>query len=159
MNGLPKLNYVKDHLCSSCELGKAKHSKFKSKAVPSSKARLHLLHMDSCGSMRVESINGNKCILVVVDDYSSYTWTHFLRSKDETLEDSDHNYSEVGTQDHNYEPSSSMLVTQVVPTVDTTITSSSQELELLFSSMFDEYFNGDNQVVSRSFAVTDKRQT
>ncbi|GJS55960.1 pentatricopeptide repeat-containing protein [Tanacetum coccineum] len=53
---------------------------------------------------------------------------------------------------------SSTLVPQVVPTAYMTITSSLQELELLFSLMFDEYFIGDNQVVSRSFTVTDKRQ-
>nr|GEV42388.1 hypothetical protein [Tanacetum cinerariifolium] len=44
--GLPKLKYVKDQLCSSCELSKAKRSSFKSKAVPSLKGRLNLLHMD-----------------------------------------------------------------------------------------------------------------
>ncbi|GKA53376.1 retrovirus-related pol polyprotein from transposon TNT 1-94 [Tanacetum coccineum] len=37
--GLPKLKYVKDQLCSSCELGKAKRSTFKTKIVPSSKGR------------------------------------------------------------------------------------------------------------------------
>nr|GEZ74804.1 hypothetical protein [Tanacetum cinerariifolium] len=84
--GLPKLKYVKDQLCSSCELSKAKRSSFKSKAVPSSKRRLNLLHMDLCGPMRVASINGKKYILVIVDDYSRYTWTLFLRSKDETPE-------------------------------------------------------------------------
>nr|GFB53025.1 retrovirus-related Pol polyprotein from transposon TNT 1-94 [Tanacetum cinerariifolium] len=42
--------------------------------------------MDLCGLMRVESINGKKYVLVIVDDYSRYTWTHFLRSKDETPE-------------------------------------------------------------------------
>nr|GEW52071.1 retrovirus-related Pol polyprotein from transposon TNT 1-94 [Tanacetum cinerariifolium] len=84
--GLPKLKYVKDQLCSSCEVSKAKRSSFKSKAVPSSKGRLNLLHMDLCGPMRVASINGNKYILVIVDEYSIYTWTMFLRSKDETPE-------------------------------------------------------------------------
>ncbi|GJS22995.1 retrovirus-related pol polyprotein from transposon TNT 1-94 [Tanacetum coccineum] len=83
---LPKLKYVKNQLCSSYELSKAKRSSFKSKVVPSSKGRLNLLHMDLCGPMRVESINGKKYILVIVDDYSRYTWTLFLRSKDETLE-------------------------------------------------------------------------
>ncbi|GJV02536.1 retrovirus-related pol polyprotein from transposon TNT 1-94 [Tanacetum coccineum] len=53
MIGLTKLKYVKDQLCSSCEL---------------------------------KSINGKKYILVIVDDYSRYTYTLFLRSKDETLE-------------------------------------------------------------------------
>nr|GEY03529.1 putative RNA-directed DNA polymerase [Tanacetum cinerariifolium] len=84
--GLPKLKYVKDQLCSSCELSKAKRSSFKSKVVPSSKRRLNLLHMDLCGLMRVTSINGKKYILVIVNDYSRYTWTVFLHSKDETLE-------------------------------------------------------------------------
>ncbi|GJV43994.1 retrovirus-related pol polyprotein from transposon TNT 1-94 [Tanacetum coccineum] len=84
VNGLPKLKFVKDHLCSSCELGKAKRKSFHTKTTPSSKRRLQLLHMDLCGPMRVESINGKKYVLVIVDDYSRYTWTHFLRSKDET---------------------------------------------------------------------------
>ncbi|GKF21782.1 retrovirus-related pol polyprotein from transposon TNT 1-94, partial [Tanacetum coccineum] len=80
---LPKLKYVRDQLCSSCEMSKAKRSSF---AIPSSKGRLNLLHMDLCGPMRVASINGKKYILVIVDDYSRYTWTLFLRSKDETPE-------------------------------------------------------------------------
>ncbi|GJY30518.1 retrovirus-related pol polyprotein from transposon TNT 1-94 [Tanacetum coccineum] len=63
MIGLPKLKYVKDQLCSSCELSKAKRSSFKTKVVPSSKGRLNLLHMDLCSPMRVESINGKKYIL------------------------------------------------------------------------------------------------
>nr|GEW38907.1 ribonuclease H-like domain-containing protein [Tanacetum cinerariifolium] len=84
--GLPKLKYVKDQLCSSYELSKVKRSSFKSKAVPSLKRRLNLLYMDLCGPMRVASINGKKYILVIVDDYSRYTWTLFLRSKDETPE-------------------------------------------------------------------------
>nr|GEX45006.1 retrovirus-related Pol polyprotein from transposon TNT 1-94 [Tanacetum cinerariifolium] len=84
--GLPKLKYVKDQLCSSCKLSKAKRSSFKSKVVPSSKGRPNLLHMDLRGPMRVASINGKKYILVIVDDYSRYTWTLFLRSKYETPE-------------------------------------------------------------------------
>nr|GFC59283.1 integrase, catalytic region, zinc finger, CCHC-type, peptidase aspartic, catalytic [Tanacetum cinerariifolium] len=45
---------------------------------------LNTLHMDLCGPMRVETINGKKYILVIVDDYSRFTWVKFLRSKDET---------------------------------------------------------------------------
>ncbi|GJY68701.1 retrovirus-related pol polyprotein from transposon TNT 1-94 [Tanacetum coccineum] len=40
--------------------------------------------MDLCGLMRVESINGKKCILFIVDDYSRFTWVKLLESKDET---------------------------------------------------------------------------
>nr|GFA50160.1 retrovirus-related Pol polyprotein from transposon TNT 1-94 [Tanacetum cinerariifolium] len=84
--GLPKLKFVKDHLCSSCELGKAKQKSFQSKTTSSSKRGLQLLHMDLCGPMRVASINGKRYVLVILDDYSRYTWTHFLRSKNETHE-------------------------------------------------------------------------
>ncbi|GJW40477.1 retrovirus-related pol polyprotein from transposon TNT 1-94 [Tanacetum coccineum] len=84
--GLPKLKYVKDQLCSSCEVSKAKRSSFKTKIVPSLKGRLNLLHMDLCGPMLVASINRKKYILVIVDDYSRYTWTLFLQSRDETPE-------------------------------------------------------------------------
>ncbi|GJX95389.1 retrovirus-related pol polyprotein from transposon TNT 1-94 [Tanacetum coccineum] len=86
VNGLPKLKYVNDQLCSSCKMGKAKRSNFKTKTIPSSKGWLHLLHMDLCGPMWVESINGKKYILVIVDDYSRYTWTYFMRSKDKIPE-------------------------------------------------------------------------
>ncbi|GJX17725.1 retrovirus-related pol polyprotein from transposon TNT 1-94 [Tanacetum coccineum] len=84
--GLPKLKYVKDQLCSSCKVSKANRSSFKTKVVPSSKGQLNLLYMYLCGPMRVASINGKKHILVIIDDYSRYTWTLFLRSKDETPE-------------------------------------------------------------------------
>ncbi|GJS95986.1 retrovirus-related pol polyprotein from transposon TNT 1-94 [Tanacetum coccineum] len=69
---------------TSSQAWKAKRKSFHTKTTPSSKRRLQLLHMDLCGPMRVESINGKKYVLVIVDDYSRYTWTHFLRSKDET---------------------------------------------------------------------------
>ncbi|GJR39435.1 integrase, catalytic region, zinc finger, CCHC-type containing protein [Tanacetum coccineum] len=61
--GLPKLKYVKDQLCSSCEVSKVKQSSFKLKTVPSSKGRLNLLHTNLCGPMRVAIINGKKYIL------------------------------------------------------------------------------------------------
>ncbi|GJR56709.1 retrovirus-related pol polyprotein from transposon TNT 1-94 [Tanacetum coccineum] len=67
--GLPKLKYVKNQLCSSCEASKSKRSSFKTKTVPSSKGRLNWLHMDLCGPMRVASINGKKYILA--SDYGN----------------------------------------------------------------------------------------
>nr|GFB66455.1 putative ribonuclease H-like domain-containing protein [Tanacetum cinerariifolium] len=80
---LLKFKYHKEHLCPSCEQGKSKRASHPPKLVPNSRQRLHLLHMDLCGPMRIASINGKRYILVIVDDYSRYTWLHFLRSKDE----------------------------------------------------------------------------
>ncbi|GJT48077.1 retrovirus-related pol polyprotein from transposon TNT 1-94 [Tanacetum coccineum] len=52
-------------------------------AEDTNQEKLYLFHMDLCGPMRVESINEKKYILVIVDDYSRFTWVRFLRSKDE----------------------------------------------------------------------------
>nr|GFA90246.1 retrovirus-related Pol polyprotein from transposon TNT 1-94 [Tanacetum cinerariifolium] len=68
--GLPKFKYHKEHLCPSCEQGKSKRASHPPKPVPNSRQRLHLLHMDLCGPMRIASINGKRYILVIVDDYS-----------------------------------------------------------------------------------------
>nr|GEW06462.1 Gag-Pol polyprotein [Tanacetum cinerariifolium] len=85
-NGLPKFKYEKDHLCSACEMGKSKKASHPPKLLPSDNSKLELLHMDLCGPMRVASINEKMCILMIVYDYSRYTWVYFLHSKDETLE-------------------------------------------------------------------------
>nr|GEY98580.1 hypothetical protein [Tanacetum cinerariifolium] len=76
-----------EHLCPSCEQGKSKRASHPPKPVLNSKQRLHLLHMDLCGPMQVASINGKRYVLVIVDDYSRYTWVHFLITKDETPEE------------------------------------------------------------------------
>nr|GFA23772.1 retrovirus-related Pol polyprotein from transposon TNT 1-94 [Tanacetum cinerariifolium] len=84
--GLPKFKYHKEHLCPSCEQGKSKRASHPHKPVPNSRQILHLLHLDLYGRMRIASINGKRYVLVIVDDYSRYTWVHFCRSKDEAPE-------------------------------------------------------------------------
>nr|GEU33297.1 hypothetical protein [Tanacetum cinerariifolium] len=65
------------------EQGKIKKASLPPKLVPRTESKLELLHMDLCGAIRVASINGKKYILVIVDDYSRYTWVYFLCIKDE----------------------------------------------------------------------------
>nr|GFA51176.1 hypothetical protein [Tanacetum cinerariifolium] len=84
VRGLSKLKFEKDHLCSACAMGKSTRKTHKPKSEDTNQEKLYLLHMDLCGPIRVESVNGKKYILVVVDDYSRFTWVKFLRSKDET---------------------------------------------------------------------------
>nr|GEW02029.1 ribonuclease H-like domain-containing protein [Tanacetum cinerariifolium] len=69
---------------SAHELRKSKKSSHQPKAEDINQEKLYLLHMDLYGPMHVEIINGKKYILVIVDDYSRFTWVRFLRSKDET---------------------------------------------------------------------------
>nr|GEY05891.1 NADH dehydrogenase subunit 1, mitochondrial [Tanacetum cinerariifolium] len=53
---------------------------------PNLKTLLWKSYMDLCRPIKVQSINEKRCILVIVDDYSRFTWVKFLRSKDETPE-------------------------------------------------------------------------
>nr|GEY96986.1 integrase, catalytic region, zinc finger, CCHC-type, peptidase aspartic, catalytic [Tanacetum cinerariifolium] len=62
VQGLPKMKFEKDHLCSACEQGKIHRKHHKSKTAFASKKPLYLLHMDLCGPMRVESINGKRYV-------------------------------------------------------------------------------------------------
>ncbi|GJW33911.1 retrovirus-related pol polyprotein from transposon TNT 1-94 [Tanacetum coccineum] len=86
VRGLPKLKFEKGHLCSVCAMGKSKKKPHKPKSEDTNQEKLYLLHMDLCGPMRVASVNGKKYILVIVDDYSRFTWVKCLRSKDEALD-------------------------------------------------------------------------
>ncbi|GJT43081.1 retrovirus-related pol polyprotein from transposon TNT 1-94 [Tanacetum coccineum] len=70
-------------MCSACAMGKSNKKPHKPKYEDTNQEKLYLLYMDLCGPMRVASVNGNKYILVIVNDYSQFTWVKCLRSKDE----------------------------------------------------------------------------
>ncbi|GKC46718.1 copia protein [Tanacetum coccineum] len=105
--------------------------------------------MDLCGPIRVESINGKKYILVIVDDYSRYTWVYFLRTKDETLEMIKKFISQVQlnftvkiqkTQtDNGTEFKNATLQAHYEKLEDTPILTK-EYLDNLFDPMFEEYF-------------------
>nr|GFC13591.1 hypothetical protein [Tanacetum cinerariifolium] len=86
VQGLPRLKFENDHPCLACQLGKSKKHTYKPKAKNTNLEVLNTLHMDLCGPIQVQTINGKKYILVIVDDYSWLTWVKFLRSKDGSLD-------------------------------------------------------------------------
>ncbi|GJS69807.1 retrovirus-related pol polyprotein from transposon TNT 1-94 [Tanacetum coccineum] len=86
VRGLPKLKFEKDHMCSACAMGKSKKKPHKPKSEDTNQEKLYLLHIDLCGPMHVTSVNGKKYILVIIDDYSRFTWVKCLQSKDEALD-------------------------------------------------------------------------
>ena len=84
VEGLPNVTFRKDKICEACQRCKQIKSSFKSKAETSSTRPLSLLHMDLFGPVDPPSIRGRKYTLVVVDDYTRFTWTVFLTKKSET---------------------------------------------------------------------------
>ncbi|GJS61156.1 retrovirus-related pol polyprotein from transposon TNT 1-94 [Tanacetum coccineum] len=84
--GLPSIVYSKDKPCSRCEQGKHKRALFKTKQNFSIRKCLHLLHMDLFRPTSPMSVDHEKYTLVIVDEYSRYTWVYFLRKKSHAAE-------------------------------------------------------------------------
>ena len=68
-------------MCSACEQGKQTKSSFKPKSCSSISVPLHLLHMDLFGPIPVRSLGGNKYTLVMIDEFTRFTWVVFLKKK------------------------------------------------------------------------------
>ncbi|GKC61018.1 retrovirus-related pol polyprotein from transposon TNT 1-94 [Tanacetum coccineum] len=84
--GLPSLVYLKDKPCSLCEKEKHYRASFKTKQTSSIKKCLHLLYMDLFRPVTPRSINHEKYTLVIVDEYTRYTWVYFLKKKSQAPE-------------------------------------------------------------------------
>nr|GFB65263.1 putative ribonuclease H-like domain-containing protein [Tanacetum cinerariifolium] len=84
VRGLPTKCFENDHTCTACLKGKQHKASCKSKLVNSVTKPLYTLHMDLFGPTSVSSISHKWYCLVVTDDFSRFTWTFFLKSKDET---------------------------------------------------------------------------
>ena len=72
--GLPKFEKIDKCICGPCQIGKLIKSKHPSVASVQTSRPLELLHIDLMGPARVQSLGGKKYILVVVDDFTRYTW-------------------------------------------------------------------------------------
>jgi transposase InsO family protein len=82
--GLTDVCFEKDRPCATCQAGKQVGSTHQSKNVVSTSRPLELLHMDLFGSIAYLNIGGSKYGLVIVDDFSRFTWVFFLQDKSET---------------------------------------------------------------------------
>jgi transposase InsO family protein len=84
ITGLKDVTFDKNKLCSACQAEKQVVIHHSLKTMLSTFKPLELLHIDLFGSTSYKSIGGNLYCLVIVDDYSRYTWTLFLGDKSET---------------------------------------------------------------------------
>ncbi|GKA51402.1 retrovirus-related pol polyprotein from transposon TNT 1-94 [Tanacetum coccineum] len=85
VRNLPKLKYDR-HFYDACKIGKKAHASHKAKNIVSTTRCLELLHMDLFGPFAIRSYGGNRYTLVIVDDYSRFTWTRFLANKTKAFE-------------------------------------------------------------------------
>ena len=83
VRGLKDVKFEKDKLCSACQAGKQVTNTHPTKAFMSTARVLELLHMNLFGPTTYKSLGGNLYCLVIVDDYSRYTWVFFHHDKSE----------------------------------------------------------------------------
>ncbi|KAL8147581.1 hypothetical protein AgCh_005049 [Apium graveolens] len=81
---LPKSVFAPDGLCDSCQKAKQRKSSFRNKTESSILEPYHLLHVDLFGPVNVMSIAKKKYAMVIVDEFTRYTWVYFLHKKNET---------------------------------------------------------------------------
>jgi hypothetical protein len=84
--GLTNVIFEKDRLCSACQAGKQIGAPHPTKNIMTTSGPLKLLHMDLFGPIAYISIGGNKYGLVIVDDFSRFTWVFFCKIKVELKE-------------------------------------------------------------------------
>jgi hypothetical protein len=79
--GLTNVHFEKDGVCSACQAGKQVGTHHPHKNIMTTDRPLELLDMDLVGPIAYISIGGSKYCLVIVDDYSRFTWVFFLQKK------------------------------------------------------------------------------
>ena len=84
--GLPKFGKIEKNVYGPCQLGKQIKSTHPKVNVVATSRPLELLHVDLMGPTRTESMGGKRYIMVVVDDFSRYSWVEFLRKKSEAYD-------------------------------------------------------------------------
>jgi transposase InsO family protein len=84
--GLTNVHFEKNRNCSACQAGKHVGVHHPHKKIMMIERTLELLHMDLFGPIAYISIGGSKYCLIIVDDYSRFTWVFFLQEKSQTQE-------------------------------------------------------------------------
>ncbi|KAK1687097.1 hypothetical protein QYE76_047945 [Lolium multiflorum] len=74
----------KGKVLGACVAGKQLKKKHPIKSIVTTSRPLELLHLDLFGPSHYDTLGGSKYGLVIVDDYSRYSWVFLLKSKDET---------------------------------------------------------------------------
>jgi len=92
---LPKIEKIGKGICGPCQLGKQTRAAHKKTSGILTSRNLELLHMDHMGPTRSASLAGRKYILVVVDDFSRYTWAIPLREKSNAFDAAQHLFKKI----------------------------------------------------------------
>jgi transposase InsO family protein len=92
---LPKMEKIGKGICGSCQLGKQTRAAHKNTSRILTSRNLELVHMDLMGPTRTASLGGKRYILVIVDDFSRYSWAIPLREKSNAFDAARHLFKKI----------------------------------------------------------------
>jgi hypothetical protein len=95
VKGLPKMEKTGKGICGPCQLGKQTRAAHKKTSGILTSKNLELLHMDLMGPTRTASLGGKRYILVIVDDFSRYTWAIPIREKSDAFDTAQHLFKKI----------------------------------------------------------------
>jgi hypothetical protein len=81
--GLTNIVFEKDWPCGACQVKKQVGAPHHANNIMTTTRFLEMLHRNLFGPIAYISIDGNKYGLVIIDDYSCFTWIFFLHDKGE----------------------------------------------------------------------------
>jgi hypothetical protein len=84
--GLTNIVFKQDRYCGACQARMQVETHHHVKNIMTTTRALKMLHMNLFGPVAYISIGSNKYGLVIIDDYSHFTWVFFLQDKSETQE-------------------------------------------------------------------------
>jgi transposase InsO family protein len=82
--GLMNIAFEKDMPCGACQASKQVEGQHRANNIMIITRPLKMLHMNLFDPITYVSIDGNKYGLVIINDYSRFTWMFFLQDKSET---------------------------------------------------------------------------
>nr|GEW65677.1 reverse transcriptase domain-containing protein [Tanacetum cinerariifolium] len=134
VSGLPKFKYHKEHLCTSYKQEKSKRTSHPPKPVPNSRHRLHLLHMDLCGPMRIASINEKRSKKIMETMNVSFDEISMMAFEQRSLKPE--------LQSMTCGQINSRLDLTYAPSTITSQQPTEGELDLLFEAIYNDYIGG-----------------
>nr|GFA37626.1 integrase, catalytic region, zinc finger, CCHC-type, peptidase aspartic, catalytic [Tanacetum cinerariifolium] len=146
--GLPKLKFVKDHLCSSCKFGKAKRNDGENLDKMKEKGDECIFVGYSTQSRAYRTFNKRTRVIMESIHVNFDKLPHM--ASDQSSSDPAPECQTMALEHDSLSPAIQRQAN--VPQADRTVTTS-KELDFLFSLMFDEFLNGSSKVVSKSSAV------
>ncbi|GJS32043.1 integrase, catalytic region, zinc finger, CCHC-type containing protein [Tanacetum coccineum] len=163
VRGLPKLKYQKDHLYFVCYLGKSKKHTHNPKSDDSIQEKLYLLHMDLCGSIRIESISGKSTfwLLLMTTGYAPAKKAYRIYNRRtylimETIHVEFDEMTMMAPEQFGSRPELQLMthrtissgLVQNLPFLTPYVPPTKNDWDLLFQPMFNDYVNPPPSVVS-----------